>query len=155
MYTNTAAKRAHVHALSPGRSSGMGMSCGGRDVPCPCQPSLRLSCQRGDAAGDRSSPSSEKKERWRKSPYCPSHPYKLFLSSRSRSKILSLFQQSQHKVSPGPPQGFPAVQKPLAAIYVLNQDCPTRPLGRRDLFTLETLFFFELASSLQPYLVIL
>lgn len=54
----------------------------------------------------------------------------------------------------GSTEGFPALQKPLAAIYVLNQDHPTGLLGRRDLFRLET-GFFELASGLQLYLIIL
>lgn len=115
----------------------MGMSSRGTDVPCPCHPSLRL----GDAAGDRSSPSSEKKRKMGKKHILPLPPLQVASKLLLPCKILSLFQQSQHKVSTGPPRGFPAVQEPLAAIYVPSQDCPTRLLGRRDLFALEILFF--------------
>lgn len=85
---------------------------------------------------DRSSSSSERdtfqilsvlrKTTGGKAHIAPLHPCKLLLSSCSHSKILSLPQQSQHKVTTGPPRSngevFPALQKPLAAIYVLNQD---------------------------------
>lgn len=48
VYTNTAAKRARVHALSPGRSLGMGKGRAEPDRRCLCQPSQPQEDRAGD-----------------------------------------------------------------------------------------------------------